>query len=358
MYAVIMAGGVGTRFWPKSRESFPKQFLALFGNRTLIQQTYDRINGIIKPENILVITNQNYIDIVKEQLPDIPAKNIIGEPIAKNTAPCVALAAEIIQQRSGNEVFCVLPSDHVIENVEAFQKTLESAKMSAENHNTLVTIGIKPTHPETGYGYIHYSKNKISSEVACNVIEFKEKPDLTTAQSFMEDGNYLWNSGMFIWCSKDILDAFNKNLNHISGNLHFVSNFDSKENDSRYQALYQFYDSCESISVDYGIMEKSTNVVVVPANDIGWNDVGSWQAVYSLSNLDEMGNNITAKNHVIVHTQDSFISVPDNKCVAVVGLEKVAVIDTGDALLVCNLDSSQDVKQVVNSLNDSLAKFR
>ncbi|TNE71835.1 mannose-1-phosphate guanylyltransferase [bacterium] len=357
-YAVIMAGGVGTRFWPQSREAFPKQFLTLFGNRSLIQQTVDRISKRVPLENILIITNQKYIGLVNQQLPEIPLENILGEPIAKNTAPCVALAAEVIHQRDGNAVMAVLPADHIIFDENTFLNIMDSAFLKAQEQDAIVTVGIQPSHPETGYGYIHFNGNSKSTYGKHDVHAvhgFKEKPDLEKAKYFLETGEYLWNSGMFIWSVPTIRTAYQTYLPDMFSLAE--TSFAGSNGTVTVQQLTSFFNSCASISVDYGIMEKAKDVFVVPGS-FGWNDVGSWSAVYDLQDKDENGNVKAADIHSLVNTKNSYVSSKSGKIIALVGVNNLAVIETDDAILVCNLDASQDVKKVVESLKDDKAKFK
>lgn len=359
-YAVIMAGGVGSRFWPMSRKKFPKQFLKLFGERSMIQQTVDRIRPVVPDERVLIITNEAYIPIIQEQLPDIPRENIFGEPIAKNTAPCVGLAAKIIEDRDPGSVMFVLPSDHLIADEEEYQNVMMSAAKAADSNQSLVTIGITPSHPETGYGYIQFdesSSSEFEEHRAHSVKQFTEKPDKDTAESFLKSGDYLWNSGMFIWRTDVIIDQMNKHLPAVSNHFDVIDESAAKTADNRYQQLYTFYDRCESISVDYGVMERADQVDVVPG-DFGWNDVGSWLAVYELNDKDEYGNVTNAEYTSLIETKNSYVKTSGDKLIALVGLEDVAVIETEDAILVCNLNETQDVKQVVNSLNGQLERFR
>ena len=355
-----MAGGVGSRFWPMSRKKFPKQFLKLFGVRSMIQQTVDRIRPIVPDERVLIITNEAYIPIIQEQLPDIPRENIFGEPIAKNTAPCVGLAAKIIEDRDPGSIMFVLPSDHLIADEKEYQNVMMSAAKAADANKSLVTIGITPTHAEIGYGYIQFDEStatEFDGHSANSVKQFTEKPDKETAQQFLESGDYLWNSGMFIWRTDVIIDQMNKHLPAVSDHFDVIDENAAKTEDDRYQQLYNFYDRCESISVDYGVMERADQVDVVPG-DFGWNDVGSWLAVYELNDKDEHGNVVNSNQVSLIDTKNSYVRTSSDKLVALVGLEDVAVIETDDAILVCNLNESQDVKKVVNSLNGQLERFR
>lgn len=357
-YAVIMAGGVGSRFWPSSRVSKPKQFLNLLGERSMIQGTVDRIKDLIPVENILIITNEDYKDLVKEQLPDIPSYNIIGEPVAKNTAPCVAVAAAILKHRDPDATMVVLPADHHITRPETFREILEAGITKAESGSNLVTVGITPYRPETGYGYIQLDethKEPAGSHHSYKVKTFAEKPDIKTAISFLESGDFLWNSGMFIWTAKTVLEEFKKHQPAIYNETEvFLKNIDGDFD----KALYSFYHAVTSISIDYGIMEKADTVYVVPG-DFGWSDVGSWLAVYEQGEKDADGNVLEAVNTTVVGSHNCLIRSGSNKLIALVGLHDIGVVETDDAILVTRLDSSQEVKKVFDELDkNGLKSFK
>lgn len=359
LHAVIMAGGSGTRFWPRSTEALPKQFLNIFGDRTMLQSTVDRIKKLVPADRVWVITNDRYVDLVQEQLPDVPTNNIVGEPVARNTAPCVALAAALIENRDPDTTMVVLPADHHIEQPDKFIAVLETACAKANDEKTLVTIGIKPDRPETGYGYIEFDKN--SSEMhkgleVKKVNQFREKPDLETAKEFIDSGNFLWNSGMFIWKASTILKEFEQHQPEINEQIEKLA--PSVGSDSQKAAIDAFYHRCPSISVDYGIMEQAQTVFVVPGS-FGWNDVGSWRAVYDLRSKDENGNVIQSENTALADARNNLIQTESGKMIALVGVENLAVVETDSAILVCNLDEAQGVKDIVNQLraNDKLKKF-
>ena len=359
VYAVIMAGGSGTRFWPKSTKKLPKQFLSLFGKGTMIQNTARRIEPLIPEERILVVTNDSYVDIVKYQLPSVPAENIIGEVVAKNTAPCVAIAAELLYRKDPEAVMVVLPADHHIEDAEAFNDYLKTAIQKARSGNNLVTIGINPDRPETGYGYIHGDESKkeeLNGHSVHPVKAFKEKPNEVTAQKFVESGDYYWNSGMFIWSAETILNEFK---NHLPKMHKLVKNAGTDLfGDNHNSAIDTFYKSCESVSIDYGIMEHAQNVFVVPGQ-FGWNDVGSWTAAYELGDKDESGNVINAEKVSLSESTKNYISSVSGKMISVVGIDGIAVVETEDAILVCKLDKAQNVKEIVEQLKskEELKKF-
>ena len=359
LHAVIMAGGSGTRFWPQSTEAHPKQFLNIFGDRTMLQDTVDRIKPLISADRVWVITNDKYVDLVQEQLPDVPANNIVGEPVGKNTAPCVAAAATLIQEKDPDGTMVVLPADHLIGKPKTFLSILETAKAKAQEAGALVTIGIKPDHPETGYGYIEFDEDtseEIKSHPVKMVNQFREKPDIETAKEFIESGNFLWNSGMFIWKASTILEKFQQHLPTIFDEVEKLKSSVGTANQK--EAVDEFYYGCTSISIDYGIMEQADNVYVVPGS-FEWNDVGSWRAVYDLRSKDKDGNVIQTNTSATADAKNNLIQSKSDKMIALVGVENLAVVETDNAILVCDLDSSQGVKKVVNKIrkDDELKRF-
>ncbi|MDR9417640.1 mannose-1-phosphate guanylyltransferase [Gracilimonas sp.] len=359
VYAVIMAGGAGTRFWPRSTRKLPKQFLSLFGEGTMIQNTASRIEALIPQDRILVVTNDSYTNLVKEQLPGVPDENIVGEPVAKNTAPCVAIAAEMLYKKDPNATMVVLPADHHIENPGAFLQYLKAAIQKAESGEFLVTVGIEPDSPETGYGYIHgdnSTKETYNDKSVYPVQAFKEKPDLETAQQFLETGDYYWNSGMFIWRAKSVLSAFE---NYLPEMYKLVKECgEGLYGDNHQECINTFYRACESVSIDYGIMEDAKNVFVVPG-EFGWNDVGSWTAAYELGNKDEEGNVIRSNEISITDSKYNFVFSESGKMISLVGVDGLAIVETEDAILICKLDKAQKVKNIVGQLQskEELKKF-
>lgn len=364
VYALIMAGGIGSRFWPKSRIAQPKQFLTFFEDKTLLQTTIDRIRPIIPPERILVSTNADYVDLVKDQIPDLPDENIIGEPVARNTAPCIGFAAALLHHRDPDSTMIVLPSDHYIRNEDSFLHDLETCVRLTEKEGRLVTIGITPTRPETGYGYIQYNDEQqvlLDDAIAYPVKTFAEKPDVQTALKFIQSGDFLWNSGMFIWKSRAVLDEIRQ---HLPVLYHQVDLFaqDLKNNNGqiRQDTLESVYGACFSVSIDYGIMEKSENVIVVPSH-FDWSDLGSWMAVYEMQSdeADEDGNILASGKPLVIRSQNCYVDSVSPKPIALVGLQGIGVIETEDALLICKLDNSQHVKEVYDQLkDDKLQKYR
>jgi len=341
-YAVIMAGGSGTRFWPLSRKKLPKQFLSLFGTTSLLRQTYERIHPLFTDERILIITNADYVELVKKELPEIPVANIIGEPIARNTAPCIALAAALIALRNPDSTMTVLPADHLITNLQQFQETLLIGREYVNKEHHLVTIGIEPNRPETGYGYIKYDREDLTT--IKKVLLFEEKPSQERAQAFIESGEYLWNSGMFMWKTTTILNAFSQYLPNISSAIKtFQSHF---EPDQAEKSIHTFYSEVESISIDYGIMERAEQVKVIPA-DMGWSDVGSWIAAWELATKDKQGNFLKGSHIELVNTTNSYIQNSGKHLIAVVGLDNIIVVETEDAILIMPAEKSQQVKQLI-----------
>lgn len=351
-----MAGGSGTRFWPKSTRETPKQFLTLFGERTMLQMTADRIQKLVPVERILVVTNDRYEGLVKEQLPDLPDQNIVGEPVARNTAPCVAYAAGLLRERDPDATMIVLPADHFIRDEARFIKILQTAAAKAEEE-CLVTLGIKPDRPETGYGYIEFDRDvheQVGGNEVRKVNKFTEKPDEETALIFLEKGNYLWNSGMFIWKASTVIGQFKQHQPDIYAQIEALGDADPADAGT----LRTFYEGCPSISIDYGIMEHAGSVFVVP-DEFGWNDVGSWTALYELRPRDENGNAVQTKYLRTEDAKNNLIQTAGGKMVALVGVENLAVVETDNALLVCNLDKAQGVKRIVESLkkDEELNRF-
>lgn len=344
IFAVIMAGGVGSRFWPRSKEKKPKQLIRIFGENTMIQDTVKRLDGLVKNENIFVITNKIQKLRVKEQLPQLPEENIIDEPFGKNTAACIALASIIIKKKNPEAVTITLPADHLIKDDQAFRDCLQCAAQFAYESKGLVTIGITPTRPETGYGYIQYDEKEVSKNIY-RVLTFAEKPNLSTAKDFIESGDFLWNSGIFIWRIDTILEEFEKHLpEHFEGIVKVEKTIGTVEFEKE---LVQVYGQLKSISIDYGIMEKAKAVYLTKA-DFYWNDVGNWEAVYEISEKNNEGNAILGDVYA-ANTFDSYLFSP-KKFTAVIGVSNLIVIDTNDSLLICNRDNAQDVRQVVDYL--------
>ena len=355
MYAVIMAGGRGTRFWPRSREKKPKHLLDIVSNRTIIQETVDRIKPLIKPENILIVTGKKHARELTRQLPEIPPRNIIIEPEGKNTAACIGLAALHIQKISESEVMVVLPSDHAIGDSRKYLALISTAVKVAEKEDALVTIGIKPSSPQTGFGYIEKGVQLSNSdtEEIFRVKSIREKPDFQKAQEFVQSGNFYWNSGMFVWKTSVILKAIERFLPDLNKGLIKIKEVMGTPKEKSTVPIV--YKGLASISIDYGVMEKADNVFVLPG-DFGWSDVGSWDALWDIAAKDNQGNALTGSGKAIfTDTEDSLVYSPQ-KLVALVGVKDLIVVETKDALLICKRGGSQDVKKVVDQLEAAKLK--
>lgn len=343
-YCVIMAGGIGTRFWPKSRQSCPKQFLDILGTgRSFLRHTFDRFANIVPIENFIVVTNRRYFDLVKEHIPELKDSQILCEPIGRNTAPCIAYAAYSLLRDNPDAEMIVTPSDHLILNEKEFRRVVESSLEFVAFRNALMTIGIQPTRPETGYGYIQ----KSNSEEVCKVKCFTEKPSLEMAEAFIECGEFLWNSGIFIWKVRDIVAAFEEHLpEHASL---FGSIVDKLGTDDEKAAIEGVFSACRPISVDYGIMERAENVYV-HCGDFGWSDVGTWGSVYQQSRKDRYANALSGDYTNVYNTRNSLISIPKEKVAVVSGLKDYIVVDTPDVLLICPKSEEQNIKSFIEDV--------
>ena len=343
-YAVIMAGGVGSRFWPRSKEKTPKQLLKIFGSNTMIQATVGRLEGIVEKENIYVITNKLQRDEIVRQLSDVPAENILEEPFGRNTAACIGLASSIIKKKDSDAVTIILPADHIIKDTDKFHSTLKTAADFAFDSGGLVTIGIVPTRPETGYGYIQIDENETALNIH-KVFTFAEEPNYATAVRFVESGDFLWNSGMFIWRVDSILDEIKNYMPDLNIGLEKITAaMGTPEYD---EILAKVYGQLKSISIDYGIMENSKKVYLTKG-EFSWSDVGSWEEVYNLSDKNNDGN-VVKGNIFTDKTADSYI-YSQSKFTAVIGVENLIIINADDSLLVCRRDQCQDVKKIVDYL--------
>ena len=346
--ALIMAGGRGERFWPRSRKNLPKQFLSLTNDGiTMMQHTVNRILPLVDINDIYISTNEEYLNIVREQLPNIPKENILCEPVARNTAPCIALAAMHIMNKNGDALMVVLPSDHLVRHKEMFNYTLKDAFNVAEVNSNLVTLGVVPTAPETGYGYIKFNEKRHSFN-GCNAFEvdcFIEKPDLDKAKEYLSSGAYLWNSGMFIWKTSSIISNIKKFLPNIYNGVNNIEKAITSEDYQ--QVLQKEFAEFESISIDYGILEKATDIFVVPSS-FGWDDVGSWLALERINKTDD-SKNVVDGNVITIDTKNSIIQAQE-KLIATVGIEDLIIVDTKDALLVCNKNDSNKIKKVLENL--------
>ncbi len=352
-YCVIMAGGLGSRFWPLSKMEKPKQFLDILGiGRSLIQQTYDRFKPLIPEENFIVVTSDIYVDLVKEHLPQIPVDNILAEPARRNTAPCIAYASYKIYQKNKAANIIVTPADHLVINVTDFRNVIDNAVNFAKDRVNLVTIGIKPTRPETGYGYIQTCDEedddnyKVDYEGAEKVKTFTEKPDLKMAEIFFKSGKFLWNSGIFIWSVKSILDALLKHL----PDMNFL--FDNKpvyNTSEEKNFIKDVYSKVSNISIDKGVMEKADNVFVFPA-EFGWSDLGTWGSLYDYSEKDKNQNVVLSDNVLLYDTKKSIVSTKNTKLVVLHGLKNAIVAESESLLLISTLKDEQKIKEIVNDI--------
>lgn len=347
MYILILAGGTGTRLWPRSRANLPKQLLALTGDSTMVQATVNRVLPITPVENIFFATNQEYGLVIEEQLPDIPRCNIIKEPSGKNTAPCIGLAALHMERLDPEAVMASLHADHFIADEEGFRQALLAAEEVARQ-GYLVTLGITPTKPETGYGYVQRGAElgRYNDRPVYRINRFLEKPDLATAERFVASDEYYWNSGIFIWQISTLMRAFRDYLPEFFSQLGQMAQvLDAGE------SIESIWQTISAISIDVGIMERAEKAAVIPV-DIGWSDVGSWAAIHEISQADENGNVIIGTDCIAFDTKESLIE-GNGRLIATIGLDNVVIIDSGDALLVCARDKAQDIKKVVSWLEEN-----
>lgn len=348
MYALIMAGGRGTRFWPRSRKAHPKQMLPIAGELSLVQQTVERVAKLTTTERIFVITSESLRTEMVKQLPQVPKEQIIAEPLARNTAPCIGLGAHLIRQRDPDAVMGVFPADHAVTKPAKFLSTVRRAYKAAAA-DQLVVVGIPPRWAETGYGYLEFPKRGANvSAGAMPISSFREKPDAATAQMYVQAGNYFWNSGMFFWKAEAFLDALNLHLPFTALQLESIAPLGSKRFE---RDLAEFFPLCENISVDYGVMEKAENVAGVVADDFGWSDVGSWQAVYELTPADKAGNAVRAPRMLSIDSKGNYVDA--GKTIALIGVEDLVIVDTPDALLVTRRSLAHRVGDLVKQLEQA-----
>lgn len=352
-YCVIMAGGIGSRFWPMSRSNHPKQFLDFLGlGRTLIQQTFDRFLPICPAEHIYVVTNAQYAHLVREQLPQLKPEQILLEPDRRNTAPCIAYANHVIAAKDPKACIIVAPSDHLVMKEEAFQKSITVALEQAAGSECLVTLGITPNRPDTGYGYIQFQQGSGTERSQVKRVKtFTEKPDLPTAERFLESGEFLWNSGIFIWSLASIRKAFGTHLPEME--QLFAKGQDSYGTSREAAFITEAYAQCASISIDYGILEKAENVFVV-ISDIGWSDLGTWGSLYTKLTKDAQGNAGLGERVRVYDGSDNMVHVQDDRLVVLQGLDDYIVVSTEDALLVCRKQDEQKIKGIVSGLTEEL----
>ena len=346
IYSVIMAGGIGSRFWPQSREAHPKQFINVFSEQSLLQQTLLRMTPMIPPDRTLVVTHERYQALTHEQLTSIPDANILGEPISRNTAPCIAYAAIKLRAMNPEAIMVVLPADHLVKSEDRFLEIIDKAIDTAKDPGTLVTIGIQPSYPATGYGYIQYDRSESNGDTSYRVRTFAEKPNEATAERFLDSGDFLWNSGIFVWRADSILSNMQTHLRSTWEAFEEASQYlGSDQEDS---AIRRAYHKSERVSIDVGIMERASNVYVIPGS-FGWSDIGDWRAVYDLSRKNRHGN--VLRGNVIVHDTSRCLVDAGKRLIAIVGIHDAVVVDSDDALLICHRSSTQQVKNVVDYLH-------
>lgn len=344
-HVVIMAGGIGSRFWPMSTIERPKQFIDVLGvGRSLLQLTFDRFKGICPAENVWIVTNKDYAELCKEQLPEIPEKNILCEPYRRNTAPCIAYVSWRIKATDGNANIVVTPSDHIVTDTEEFRRVISQCLSFTNHTDAIVTLGMKPTRPETGYGYIQadLSYSSPTNKEIYRVYYFREKPDLETAQQYIKKNNYFWNAGIFIWNINTIVNSFRIYQPEISAVFDSIS--DKFDTNAEQDAIDKHYGECESISVDYAIMEKAEEIFVCPA-DFGWSDLGTWGALLAQTKHDVFGNSLIGENISVYDTHDTIVHTVGEKRVVVQGLDGYIVAEKNGTLLICKLSEEQRIKQ-------------
>lgn len=344
-HLVIMAGGVGSRFWPMSTVDNPKQFIDVLGvGRSLMQLTYDRFKGVCDPDNVWVVTSADYVEKVRQQLPEIPAGNILSEPCRRNTAPCIAYVTYRIKSKDPKGCMVVTPSDHIVMDTAEFQRVISGTLQFASETDAIVTLGMKPTRPETGYGYIqaNMAERSMRNKELFQVESFREKPSLETAQEYIKHNNYFWNAGIFVWNVSTIVNAFRMYQPGIS--RIFESMMDVYGTDKEQEAINEHYGECENISVDYAIMEKAEEIFVCPA-DFGWSDLGTWGSLQTLTKKDANGNGLISKNVKTFETTNCIINVEGNRQVVVQGLDGYIVAQRDGRLLICKLSEEQRIKE-------------
>lgn len=343
-YVAIMAGGIGSRFWPSSRSSYPKQFLDILNTgKTLVQWTYERFAAFIPAENIFVVTSEEYSHIVKEQLPELAPENILSEPSRKNTAPCVAYISFKLLQKDPEASLIVAPSDHIILDNENFRTTTLQALDFVSHIRSLVTLGIKPTHPNTGYGYIQHEALPVADGIY-QVKTFTEKPNLELAKTFLASGDFLWNAGIFVWQVKNVIKAFE------TYQPEMFELFDSEKEHfntaAEQEAINRIYPLCTNVSIDFAIMEKADNVYVIPSS-FGWSDLGTWNSAYDNLEKDYLGNAVAGENVIVIDATKCMVSAANDKLLVLQGLDDFIVVDTKDVLLICKKDKEQSIKDYV-----------
>jgi mannose-1-phosphate guanylyltransferase len=344
IYVAIMAGGIGSRFWPLSRVNLPKQFLDILGTgKTLIQQTFERFTKLVPVENIFVITANEYLKITHKQLPQLPKENILGEPYRKNTAPCIAYISFKLQMLNPDASLIVAPADHLILHEDKFLEVCNDALEFVNHFNALVTIGITPTYANTGYGYIQHEGVEAIPSVY-KVKTFTEKPNKELAKTFVSSGDFLWNSGIFVWQIKRGIEGFKKHMPEMYDL--FYADQDKLNKKEEKEVIENIYPQCSNISIDFGVMEKADNVYVIPAS-FGWSDLGTWNSAWENMEKDYLENAVAGDNVIVFDTNKCVVNVPDDKLVVLQGLDDYIVVDTKDVLLICHKEKEQDIKEYV-----------
>lgn len=349
-YAVIMAGGVGSRFWPVSTQEFPKQFHDMLGKgQSLIQRTFDRINDLVPSENILIATNEKYESLVLQQLPKTTKNQLLLEPAMRNTAPCILYAALKIYNQNPDAVMLVAPSDHWIDDEAEFSRNILTSFEASSQEDILMTLGIQPNSPNTGYGYIQFetSENDIKK-----VKNFTEKPNLETAEKFLASGDYLWNAGIFVWSAKSIVKAFEQSLPEMLQLFNVIDTYNTEKEKSFIQASYP---KAENISIDFGIMEKASNVHVLPV-DFGWNDLGTWGSLYNKLEKDSDENATVGSTTIFRDANGNMVKTQSGKRVVIQGLSDYIIVEKEDVLLICPKKDEQDIKQIVSEVKDNFGE--
>ncbi len=349
-FCVIMAGGVGSRFWPLSSTDMPKKFLDILGTgKTLIRQTVDRFRDVCPIENIYVVSNTGYRELILEQVPELKPEHVLLEPLRKNTAPCLAYANNVIQKRNPDANIVVAPSDHLILDEKEFTRVIETAVNFVSDRDVLLTLGIQPSRPETGYGYIQVNGAKDIEGIPClrEVKTFTEKPNTELARIFMESGDFFWNSGLFIWSLKAINNAFTKYLPDMQ--TLFVDGIDKYGTSEEAGFIEQVYGACDKISIDYGVMEKAENVYVMCAN-FGWSDLGTWGSLYEHLDHDHDKNARSSEHFLPFDTRNCMVQLPKGKLGVIQGLDDYIIVDTDDVLLICKKQDEQKIRQIVDEV--------
>lgn len=340
-----MAGGVGSRFWPMSTPNYPKQFIDVMGcGRTFIQLTFDRFKGVVTPENVWIVTSQQYYDIVKEQLPEVPVENILLEPCRRNTAPCIAYVSWKIKKKNPKANLVITPSDHMVTDTEEFKRVISSALDFTAQTDAIVTLGMHPTRPETGYGYIQadLSSSSLRNKAIYRVDRFREKPDLETAKQYVEQAEFFWNSGIFVWNVETIVQALRYYEPDVS--QVFEGMLPYYETSEEQAIINERFPKCKSISIDYAVMEKAEEIYVYPAN-FGWSDVGTWGSLIALAEKDSAGNAIIGSYVELHETKNCIIHASEERRVVIQGLEGYIIAEKGDILLICKLSEEQRIKE-------------